>query len=259
MGETIDLSRVHIFDLVHSASMKPSLLVRGNAPLECSGSVSTEKCTFAYDTLMQYVRLRAANASIPLPTNNSRVYLIDVTFEGILDKYFLNEAEYWDDPANAVKGRYMQWELFGAPIWATELPNETVQEMLNNPNKDIWAVDQLPERVGRMRQSILRSGPPQGYDAQIVYVHCAGGCDRTGEFVGAYRMAFYPQSTLKPIYDMDVAECGRSPNYFASGALGWYCLQWNKYNATPPRLPQMPDCLTAYTCELFGKCDPTNV
>ena len=257
LAETIDFTRVHIVDHVVAPTGKSALLVRGNAPLEC---FSKNNCTFAYNLVMEYVRRRAANASISLPANDSKIYLLDITFEGVLDSGFFAEADYWADPQNAAKGAYMQWELFGAPIWASELPNSTVQRMLENPSTEIWEIDQLPTRLDIMRSGILASGPKAGYDALVVYVHCAGGCDRTGEFVGSYRMAFHPQPSLKPIYAMDVEECGRAPDYFASGALGWYCLEWNKYNASVEKhLPPIDDCLTAYSCSLFGSCHATGL
>ena len=47
-------------------------------------------------------------------------------------------------------------------------------------NGSVWAVDQVPTRVEAL-QKMLNTAYPR-YAA--IYVHCEGGCDRTGEFVG---------------------------------------------------------------------------
>ena len=243
----LDFNRVHVVDKVGTNSY----LFRGNQPL--NGTKETYQ--FAYDELLQDLTLRAkeeANSTLPAPS----VYLVDVTFETIVDGGFFQEAEFWADPKNADKGRYENWVLVGAPFWADGFSPAQQKQMIENGT--VWNVDQIPDRLLKMRK-MLEQGPPPNYDALAVYVHCAAGCDRTGEFVGSYRLAYEHRSTLSPIYEMDVIECGRAPNYFSSGMIGWYCLTWNLYNATILQLPTVPDCLTAYTCELFGKCNSTGI
>jgi hypothetical protein len=255
-SETIDFNRVHLVDAVvpSGAAVASRFLFRGNAPLMIN---TDNEVTFAYDLVMNYTRIRAMQANetaAGFPPKNDNIYLVDITFENVFDKYFENEAHFWSNASNAAKGRYLQWELLGAVEWATGMSTSEQNALIQDGT--VWREDQVPIRIQRVRQMLL-DGPPAGYDALVVYVHCAGGCDRTGEFVGAYRVNFFHTLQLKPIYELDVEECGRAPDYYASGALGWFCLTWNLYNASALKLPPMPDCLTAYTCDLFGPCNAT--
>lgn len=254
-AETIDFNKVHLVDAQSSRGSgyaSNSFLFRGNAPLV--NSPSTGEPVFAYDEVLNYTRTRVAEANGTFPANNSLVYLVDITFENVFDKFFENEALFWANATNADKGKYLHWELLGAVEWATGMTTAEQDAMIQAGT--VWKEDQVPVRIQLVRDMLL-NGPPSGYDALVVYVHCAGGCDRTGEFVGSYRMNFFHTAQLAPIYAQDVQECGRAPDYFASGALGWFCLTWNLYNATALSLPPMTDCLTAYTCKLLGSCTAT--
>lgn len=258
-SESIDYNRVHLVDAQSSRGTgQPanSFLFRGNAPL--TTSPTTGEITFAYDLLLNYSRTRALAANQTFPSDNAKVYLVDITFENIFDSYFENEALFWSNSTNAAKGKYIHWELLGAVEWATGMSTAEQDAMIRDGT--VWKEDQIPTRIQLVRDMLL-AGPPSddAYDALVVYVHCAGGCDRTGEFVGSYRMNYFHTLQLQPIYAMDVEECGRAPDYFASGALGWFCLTWNVYNATALRLPPMTDCLSAYSCSLFGSCNATGV
>ncbi len=93
----------------------------------------------------------------------------------------------------------------------------------------------------------------QGFErAAAIYVHCEGGCDRTGELVGAYRMRYF-NTNVTEMYAEDVSECGRAPNYFATNGLEWFCLYFGEnFNG-----PTGSTCTSFASCELFGKCKPT--
>jgi hypothetical protein len=148
----------------------------------------------------------------------------------------------------------VHWELIGSPVWATAYDQQTQDKMIRDGK--VWGFDKIPSRIEQMK-AWMQQPPPAGYDAVAYYTHCQGGCDRTGEFVASYRMNYYHTPLLKTIYDMNNNECGRAPDYFATGAIGWYCLTWNLYNATKAG-PAVPDCLTAYKCQLFKGCQDTN-
>lgn len=84
--------------------------------------------------------------------------------------------------------------------------------------KLVWAVDQLPSRTLEMRSMLTEDhGRPVAF-----YVHCEAGCDRTGEFSGAYRIENLGM-TVQQAWDLNVEECGRPPNAFSKGALEWFC------------------------------------
>ena len=239
-AEDISLKKVWVVD---STSYPKAALFRGNAPLQNK--------RFAYDTLMSYMRTKATNASVPgYPADNSKIYLVDITFENLFDHGYEDEAHFWQNASNAAKGRYEAWLLMGAPLWGEF--DSAAEQRKDIASGKIWKVDQIPSRLLKMR-AMLAAGPPPGYDFLAVYVHCAGGCDRTGEFVASYRMQYFHTAQLAPIYAQNVQECGRAPNYFSTGATGWYCTTWNLFNNTGGQ-PAMTDCWNVAKCDLFKGC-----
>jgi hypothetical protein len=56
-------------------------------------------------------------------------------------------------------------------------------------------------------------------------------------------------------YQVDIADCGRPPNYFSTSALEWFCLYRSSLsNSSASELP----CLTFAKCKTFGSCQPTD-
>jgi hypothetical protein len=56
----------------------------------------------------------------------------------------------------------------------------------------------------------------------VFFVHCEVGCDRTGEFVGAYRMR-YQNMDLLTAWKKDTEECQRPAAKYTRNGLQWYC------------------------------------
>lgn len=240
------LSRVHVVDYMpHSKA----LLFRGNQPVISGPGKNND--TFAYTELVSYLTTTAQDeANVVLPPAE-RLYIVDITLENPEDHGFAQEAAFW--ATNQNKGAYVQWLLLGAPVWATAFtPEQQLQYIVSGK---IFGIDQLPDRVVKLR-AMLEAGPPEGYDALAVYVHCAAGCDRTGELIASYRLAYWHSVSLSDVYVRNIAECGRSPDYYSTGMLGWYCLSWNYFNASAT-LPAVSDCLTAYNCTKYGPCNAT--
>lgn len=97
----------------------------------------------------------------------------------------------------------------------------------------LWAIDQLPSRLAAVRSMILTPRP----NPLVIYWHCEAGCDRTGEFSGAYYVT-YENYNITGAFARDTLECGRAPNYFSQGALGWFCLSYEYVNGV-----NIGDCL----------------
>ena len=75
--------------------------------------------------------------------------------------------------------------------------------------------------------------------------------------IGAFRMSTVtsPQITAADMYALDVAECGRPPNYYSTHALEWYCLLLQDQG-----VQGLGDCLGFATCNPPTKgadCTPT--
>lgn len=262
VASAIDLSRVHVVDRFNTPSGNTNYFVRGNQPSVKNDT--TGEWTIPYQQWMSYITQRAqeydANSTVKpahaFPTDPSRVFIVDVSLEVFFNKGYEAEPAFFS--ANPSKGRFMNWVLVGAVVWPTGYTTAQQDEMIRDGK--VWETDQLPTRIQAFR-GMLHQEVPAGYDTVVYYVHCQAGCDRTGEFVGAYRMTYdlpdvaSPAPLINGIYNENCAECGRCPNYFSSGAQGWYCLTMNLLNRTN----QITDCTTAYKCDLFKSCTATNL
>lgn len=148
---------------------------------------------------------------------------------------------------NFEQGRLVEWPIGVAGIIP---PAKVDKDKRAEVSEDMWAVDQLPQRVDMLKQMLsltLDSGKPI-----VILVHCTAGCDRTGEMIGAYRLTS-GNYTAQEMYALDVSECGRAPNYYSTHALEWYCIKLQTDGYT-----NLGDCLGFATCEPFGDCEPTN-
>lgn len=237
--------RVHLVDYVAASN---AYFFRGNEPF------NADHTAVAYDTLMMYMAKRAKESRGLVMPNPRDIFLVDLTFQGT-DLSPLEPA-FWEN--NTDKGMLLQWRLLMLGYMPAQFSQEQQRQMINDGS--IWRADQLPSRVVALRDMLLR-GPPHGprkYAALVVFCHCVAGCDRTGEFVAAYRMTYLPQTRLLPQYQLDCSECGVCPVFTSTAAVGWYCLTWNLWNATAMHRPALPDCLSCYDCQPGGGCRVVN-
>src|SRR5205085_9851744 len=93
-------------------------------------------------------------------------------------------------------------------------------------NLNAWLPDPLPARVEQLH-AWLTNGI-SGHTPLVIYVHCTGGCDRTGETIASYRMRWKGMSWhevnvlnhARP--DPNSNGCSFACNNF--NAANWYCL-----------------------------------
>ena len=104
-------------------------------------------------------------------------------------------------------------------------------------------MDKLPTRIAELR-TMLRT---KGNVSSAILVHCTAGCDRTGEVIGAYRLGTPLALNVSQMYSLDTAECGRSPNYWSTTALEWWCEQLLLATAPP---------VLVGNCTAFASCKP---
>jgi hypothetical protein len=243
-AETLAFKNVHYVDRDASAG---NWLFRSNMPVATveKNGVSTSSVAFAYDDLIAMLRKRAlSEAHQPLPASFD---LVDVSLNTAVDKGEAAERAFWALGAHAQLGRLVEWPLGLAGLLPpSDFPVAKRRAMAV---QSVWKVDQLPARVAAVRANLTtRATRPQVY-----VVHCEAGCDRTGEFVGAYRMR-YNAATPVEMYAADTRECGRSPNYFATTALEWFCLY---LNVTGAASVPVQACSGFAKCKPFGHCHPT--
>lgn len=229
----LSLEKVHLVD--HNADTG-NFLFRGDMP--CNDTA------FAIDDLRAYLSQRATEAGIPLPSD-SEYYLVDISLNNVFDfNHF--EREFWADSSHASIGELVNYPTGLAGVfWPSFYNSSQADAMALGP---VWWFDQTPARVVKVRQ-MLSTKRADG-KAQVLYVHCTAGCDRTGQFIGSYRFQYAHVNTTQ-MYAADTAECGRSPNWYGTGGLMWYCLYFTQTNGT-----DIGNCEDFAKCDLFGKCKP---
>ena len=90
----------------------------------------------------------------------------------------------------------MNWPIFGDLVNPLKLAVPLAADMARELN--VWQLDRLPSRLPELRAMLQAesTGP-----AQIFYVHCEAGLDRTGEVCGSYYMQ-YKGMTLQQALDV---------------------------------------------------------
>jgi hypothetical protein len=187
-------------------------IFRSNFPKVTTGNTSQ----FAFpNPLLGWMQQRAKEegGGKPFPT---AFQLQDISFDNILEvKDIEIEIEWF--AANPDKGNLTFWPLVGQFI-PPELFNATEREALAHDPAKLWELDQLPSRLATIREWLMDESKPP-----TVYLwHCEAGCDRTGEFSGAYYMVNSGYN-VSGAFARDTVECGRPPNYFSKSAIGWWC------------------------------------
>lgn len=256
----LDPKRVHLID-AYPRSNPINLLFRGNNPIE-KGSHE-----FNLTAVVSTLRMKAqseCNTSIP---ENARFF--DLDLENPTDPGYFTEVAFWK--------QHPELGQVGSPtLPGTWMTLGSVLEPKYTPFRDTyvkngsWAVqghgDYLSQRINATRSLLLDITQPK-----ILYVHCNAGCDRTGEFIAAYGLTHLDYN-ITTAYGEACRQCGRCPNYYATQALGWWCLTLQQEQqssvmaaragaASAPfvdaRGQDMPygNCLDFAGCKFLGDCD----
>lgn len=224
---TIDQSRVHLIDAYPRGTGAHNFIFRGNNPTTTVNGTTV----FDYDTLVSSMRLAAnKECNVTLP---STFRIVDVDLENLSDPGYFVEHQYWKK--NPDKGEVLQWTTLGSALDVKVTPNR--DSWVKNGT---WAIqgkaDQLPERLATLHAALLNATDPP----TVFFVHCNAGCDRTGEFIGAYAMSYLKYNITTAMGEAS-KQCGRTPNFFASESLGWWCLTLTAQGRT-----DMGNCLDAF-------------
>jgi hypothetical protein len=224
--------------------------MRGNMPANAT--------MFQYERLLDYVRQRAqSEGNVTLPRDNARIHLIDISLDTVFDRHEVLELAFWKQHhSTASVGRLVKWPLGLAGVYGppSRFPEKRRRQLATGA---VWAVDRIPERVNAL-YTLLHTSPPKKHPLNkvsvVIYVHCEAGCDRTGELIGAYMMHHLSYNPVR-MYGSDTYSCGRSPNYWSTTALEWYCfyLAYDKQTNITTK-----DCSTFAKCRIFSKCNPTS-
>ena len=229
-------SRVHLID-AHPRGAPTNFLFRGNNPVTNG--------TFNFTGLLSVLRAKAAGeCGVMLPDS---VRFDDRDLENPTDPGFGAERAFWRQHPEL--GSLEPWPTLGSVLEVKRTPAPRRQELVANGS---WAVqghaDYLASRLEQTRALLANtSGPPT-----VLFAHCNAGCDRTGEVVGSYRLKFHPMINVTQMYALDVAECGRPPNYWSTMALEWFCIYMQENGRG-----DLTGCTDFAKCKFAGKCTPT--
>ena len=247
----LEFSREHIVD-VHHTDMHAgpvNVLFRSNMPINASGA-------FDLPALTDGIRRRAQALNLPL---SWPPYIVDVSLNNEFDLKdgFGKEQAFWREASAAQFGNFTNWPLGTAGIAPpSDFSEAKRRELLAST---VWKVDELPRRVDLLRDMLV-STRVAGRSVVLV-VHCTAGCDRTGEVIGAYRLNYgglgldgtaAAPHNVTSMYAANTAECGRSPNYWSTTALEWFC-----YDLLYSGGVSSGNCTGFASCKFGGDCVPT--
>lgn len=201
-----------LVDTVGTKTQNANFLVRG--PLPVSGDNRTGY-TFDYDGLCAAIEAR-------VNVDNGQVlkkpyFLHDVSLLHP-DESGQLRAEQRFFEANPALGQFMHWDTYGTDRCMFDVLDPAQRDRLAQ-SLDSWLNDQLADRIEQVR-ALLTAQPPPGNTSTVVYIHCDGGCDRTGEMIGAYILRFLGMS-WQEMYASNQA-CARPFGCGNYRAVQWY-------------------------------------
>lgn len=233
-------------------SVGQSFLFRGQAPL--TGG-STSPVHFNYKGLKRAIANAAAQAGVALPAKYaivdvSQLWVDDLSEaerqpmpqQALLERKLANK-EYDFFKANPRLGQAHLWPSAGTEVSPTDAALQACRDALA-ATRDDWLRDPLQKRVETIRGWM--EDPPQiGITRpMVVYVHCYGGCDRTGQLIGAYRMR-YMNMTWEEMEAANAAASQRpTPPFFVENcnALRWYARYLNLQFGRSPNWDSPTPC-----------------
>ncbi len=208
-----------------------NFLFRGERPLTGDGTTSA---SFNLDGLKIAIADQAAQAGVVLPSSYTLVIISLLWMDDIQDptqaakeRGFLF-AEFSFFQSNPQWGQTHSWTSKGTSLSPLDPALSSADRDYLAMNLDSWLIDPLVLRVSTLR-SWLENPSPLGITEPVVfYVHCYGGCDRTGELIGSYEMR-YMNKSWEEMNLLNKERCppGRPYRVENCNALRWYGLWLN--------------------------------
>lgn len=217
----IDYTTLQLVDQVGN-----NWLFRGGAPVYEQNQLKV----FDYEGLQAAIKSK-------YPATPSTYYLVDVSLlyddEGNDGRELTAERRFFRAIPNA--GQLVSWPIWGTPrcYFTTGQTDPTQRDRLLK-TLESWLPDHLIRRTETLRYMLESSWAPgpTPYDPQsnappcVFYVHCDGGCDRTGEIIGAYRLRYMSYSWSQMRSEQPCQFNGKSR---PMGCNNYRALQWYAY------------------------------
>ncbi len=220
------VQNVHYVD-----SVGTNFLFRGERPLTGDG---ISYATFNVDGLKKAIAEQADLAGVILPPSYTLLDIsllwmedIDEPVQAAKERVFL-VAEISFFQSNPQLGQVHSWTSKGTALNPRDAPLSSADRDYLAMTLDSWLSDPLVWRVDTLR-AWLEDPSLLGITGPVViYVHCYGGCDRTGELIGSYAMR-YMNKSWEEMNSMNKECCqpGRPYRVKNCNALRWYGLWLN--------------------------------
>jgi len=221
-GEVNPIDNVHFVDLVTSSVGVTNLLFRGSEPVEdyANGTGSF----FCLPDLLRALRNASDVAGISFP---NKFKLVDVT---LIHNDPVTQSEDFGNLDLEVDFFAKHPEVGELVYWET-MGNDANASTVSEPMRDFlalqlptWQGDRLDLRVQALRHMLTDAASTDL--PRVVYVHCEGGKDRTGELIGSYYLRHLGWSYEK-VLATNYGYAGRPIGQQNQRALQWYCLHLN--------------------------------
>ncbi|KAJ3438085.1 phosphatase [Anaeramoeba flamelloides] len=194
---------VHLID-----SYQGNYLFRGNEPV-INGTF------FAYPELTETMKKIIEAQGFTAPTNFE---LIDMNFLNLFSKKEAENTKIEEDwyQKHSQSQNFFAWPIYGS---VTDPDMYTDEERKKKAlTFDNWDIDRLTPRL-KITYDLLHKVDTL---PKLIYFHCEGGKDRTGEFGGSYMMLHFGWDYAKALY-WDTQIAGRVLEIFSINHLHWYC------------------------------------
>jgi hypothetical protein len=210
-------------------------LYRGGAALTIDKSGNT---VFDYDGLRKAIKNVVNPPPVP-PPDSYHLVVVNLVHsnEGV---GITAEADFfWGDHSNPNwnKGQVQFWDTYGTSLCYFQTPLSDRDRLVETLGE--WLPDPLIWRVNTLRRwlefpSTLPIQPlpnpnqprpePDPFQSIVVYVHCDGGCDRTSEMIGAYRLCYPPANWAQEEIWSNM--CKEHPCTAPMGCNNYMATQW---------------------------------
>ena len=220
MANGDDVGNVHFVDSAQSIYGGTNYLFRGSSPVNEDHSIN-------YTGLLSALKNAGEKARVTLPLEY-KIYDINLQQWENAGEVPQIVAEYEYFQQNVDQGWFDFWETKGTALcpFDENLGGKDVVDYLAR-HLDDWLPDTLIKRTDSLREILTNAWPPT-----VVYVHCAGGDDRTGEMMAAYYMKWM---------NMSWSDVNGKNAIYASGPFGcnnfraalWYAIYLNLNFGSP--------------------------
>jgi hypothetical protein len=206
-------------------------------------SIPTNDTTMAYDELVAIMRNRSIEeCGVELPVHfQLQIFSLNNDVDGCHSEFLMEQKFMKDNPQ---LGSLTDWLMGTSGLLPPSVFSK--EEVKKMSKSDVWKIDELPKRLTYVHDEVVHSPQPM---PAVALVHCCAGCDRTGEFIGSYRLRYLNQN-ITDMYSKDCSECGRCPNYWGTTAIEWACY-WMSYYVFDR---DIGDCENFADCKMFGSC-----